>query len=200
MADTIEFYFDFSSPYGYLACHRIDEIAAKYGREVKWRAYLIGAVFQINGQRPLVEQPLKGDYSVHDLERSARLHELAFQLPDPFPIPTQAAGRVFYYLDDQDPALAKKFARAALTAYFADNVDIRPRDVVGGIAAGVGADGAACIAATDDQVYKDRLRAETEAAIENGAFGSPYVIVDGEPFWGNDRLDMVDKWLERGGW
>ncbi len=56
------------------------------------------------------------------------------------------------------------------------------------------------VAALQDQVIKDRLRQETENALERGAFGSPYVIVDGEPFWGNDRLDMVEKWLETGGW
>lgn len=200
MADPIDMYFDFASPYGYLALFRIDAIAEKHERSVNWRPYLLGAVFQRNGQRSLVEQPLKGEYSLHDLERSARLYGVEFKMPEPFPIPTVAAGRVFYFLHDQDEQLARDFAEATMTAFFADGIDIRPRETVAEIAGGLGADVQACIDATNDQSYKDRLREETRTAMDRGAFGSPYFIVDGEPFWGCDRMEMMDQWLERGGW
>jgi len=200
VAEQLEFYFDFSSPYGYLASFRIDDIAAKHGRSVTWRPYLLGAVFPVSGMKPLVQIPLKNTYSLHDLNRVSRLYNIPFQLPDPFPIPTQAAGRVFYFLDDSDPELAKIFAKAAMTAYFAENVDIRTRETVADIAAKAGGDHEACLAAINDPVYKDRLKNETQTGIDRGAFGSPFVFVDGEPFWGNDRLEMIDAWLERGGW
>ena len=73
MADPIDFYFDFSSPYGYFASTQIDRIAAKHGREVAWRPILLGAVFKVTRQQPLPTIPLKGDYARHDHARSARL-------------------------------------------------------------------------------------------------------------------------------
>jgi hypothetical protein len=81
MADPIAFYFDFSSPYGYLASTRIDALAEKHGRMVTWRPFLLGVAFKTTGQLPLVEQPLRGPYSLHDFARSARLLGVRFQLP-----------------------------------------------------------------------------------------------------------------------
>ena len=72
MAAAIEFYFDFSSPYGYLAAQRIDEMVEEYGREVDWKPFLLGALFEITGARPLPDVPMKGDYARHDLARNAR--------------------------------------------------------------------------------------------------------------------------------
>ena len=66
MADPIDFYFDFSSPYGYFAAEKIDALAAQHGRGVNWRPILLGAVFKVNGQQPLANIPLKGDYAAHD--------------------------------------------------------------------------------------------------------------------------------------
>ncbi len=95
MASAIEYFFDFSSPYGYLASHRIDDIAAKHGQEVVWRPFLLGKVLESNGQRLLTAQPLKGEHSIHDFARIARLHNIPWTLPEKFPIATQAAGREF---------------------------------------------------------------------------------------------------------
>ena len=204
MAENIEFYFDFSSPYGYLASHRIEDIAAKHGRGVDWKAFLMGAVFKINGERPLVEQPLKGEYSLMDLKRVAREWDIPFQLPDPFPIPTIAAARVFYRLARDDAGAATGFAKAALHAYFALGTDIRAAQTVVEIAApfaesaGIGGDTLAADIASQD--IKDEVRQVTDEAISRGVCGSPYVFVDGEAFWGSDRLAMVDRWLASGGW
>lgn len=200
MAAPIEFYFDFSSPYGYLASHRIDDIAARHGREVAWRPYLLGAAFQQTGMRPLTEQASRGDYARHDFKRCARLYGVPFELPDPFPIAAIAPCRAYYWLLDQDAGRAKALARALYAAYFAEGRNISEPQVVTEVAAGEGVDAEALGAALQDQAVKDRLRQETEQALARGVFGSPYVFVDGEPFWGNDRLDMVDRWLETGGW
>jgi 2-hydroxychromene-2-carboxylate isomerase len=199
-SDPIEFLFDFSSPYGYLAAHRIEAIGEKHNREVIWQPFLLGAMFQVNGNRPLKDQALKWEYSSHDLERSARLHGIEWKLPDPFPIPTQAAGRAFYWIDDQDPAMAKIFALAAYQEYFAKGNDIRPKEVIASIAAEIGLDGDACLAATNNETYKQRLKDVTADAIERNVCGSPFMFVGAEPFWGNDRLEMIDEWLETGGW
>ena len=199
-AAPIDFYFDFSSPYGYFASHRIDGIAAKHGREVAWRPYLLGVVFQTTGQKPLVEQPLRGDYARHDFERCARFYGIPFAFPARFPVMSLAPARAFYWLVDDDPAAAKALAKAIYDAYFNGGADISKPETVIALAEPLGVDGEALAAALGDDAVKARLKAETEQAIARGAFGSPFVIVDGEPFWGADRLDQVDLWLEGGGW
>src|SRR5450755_3088462 len=95
MSAQIDFYFDFSSPYGYLASEKIEALAAKHGRTVKWRPVLLGVIFKQTGATPLTMVPLKGDYSKRDMLRSARFHGVAnFRMPTKFPIPSQAPARI----------------------------------------------------------------------------------------------------------
>jgi 2-hydroxychromene-2-carboxylate isomerase len=200
VANPIDFYFDFSSPYGYFAASKIEDIAARHGRAVNWRPILLGAVFKVTGQQPLPTIPLKGDYTRRDLERTAKLLNLPFKLPTKFPISTTSPARAFYYLNNRDPALAKRLALALYVAYFADDVDISSPENTADIAAHAGIDKKEMTDALDDPAVKDRLRHEVDAAVALGVFGSPYIVVDGEPFWGSDRLDQVEKWLSTGGW
>ncbi|MGH8633337.1 MAG: 2-hydroxychromene-2-carboxylate isomerase [Burkholderiales bacterium] len=200
MANSIDFYFDFSSPYGYLASTRIDELAAKHGRSVVWRPHLLGAVFKVTGQQPLTMIPLKGSYIERDLARCARLLNVPFKLPTKFPIGATAPSRAFYWVGERDTALAKMLARALYHAYFAEDRDISSPEVTANVAARLGVDPAELAQALNDPAVKERLRVEVDAAIARGVFGSPYIVVDGEPFWGSDRLDQVEKWLETGGW
>lgn len=200
MTNPIDFYFDFSSPYGYFASTRIDDIAAKYGRSVNWRPILLGAIFKITGGQPLPTIPLKGSYAKHDLARTARLFKVPFKLPTRFPVAATVPSRAFYWVGDRDPALAKKLAHALYHAYFAEDRDISNPEVTGNVAAKLGVDKEQLLQALNDPAVKERLRTEVDAAIERGVFGSPYVVIDGEPFWGSDRLDQVEKWLETGGW
>ena len=200
MADPIDFYFDFSSPYGYFAAEKIDALAAQHGRGVNWRPILLGAVFKVNGQQPLANIPLKGDYAAHDMLRCARWFALPFKIPGKFLIGSIAPCRAFYWLHDQDAALAKKFALAIYRAYFVDDQDISALDVTLNAAAGLGIDKAALATALNDGAVKDRVRLEVDAAIARKVFGSPFMMVDGEPFWGADRLDQMARWLEQGPW
>lgn len=200
MANPIDFYFDFSSPYGYLASTKIDALAARHGRGVVWRPHLLGAVFKINGQQPLASIPLKSGYAARDLARSARMLKVPFKLPTKFPIGATAPSRAFYWVSDRDPALAKTLAHALYCAYFVEDRDISSPDVTADVAARLGVDRGELQQALNDPAVKDRLRIEVDAAIARGVFGSPYIVVDGEPFWGADRLDQVERWLETGGW
>lgn len=200
MTSPILFYFDFSSPYGYLAALRIDALAARHGREVLWKPFLLGAVFKTTGGEPLLDMPMKGDYARHDIARTARLMDVPFRLPARFPFSSVAASRAFYWLHDRDPGEARAFAAAVFHAAFAQGKDVSNPEGVVDIAVGNGQDGEAVRAALQDQALKDRLKREVDAALEAKVFGSPYVLVDGEPFWGQDRLDQLDKWLETGGW
>lgn len=195
----IEFYFDFSSPYGYLASTRINALAAHHQRRVDWRPILLGPMFKAAGTAPLVGVPLKGPYSVRDFARTARFLNVPYRQPDPFPTGTQNAARLFYWISDRDKVEAHRFATAAYAIYFGQGIDITPAEKVADIAASIGVDRDAALAAVADPAVKERLKNEVEAALAKGVFGSPYIIVDGEPFWGNDRLDQVDAWLATGG-
>jgi len=199
MPEAIDFYFDFSSPYGYLASRLIGPLAARHGRDVRWRPIMLGAVFPKTGGRPLVELPLKGDYARRDLPRTARHLGIPFAMPTRFPLVTLAVARAFYWLEDTSPERAVPLAGAAFEAFFVHDRDISDRAVVAELLAAAGADPDAGLAAISTPAVKERLKAATEAAIGLGVFGSPFFIVDGEPFWGVDRLDQVDRWLETGG-
>ncbi len=201
MSAPIDFYFDFSSPYGYLASGKIEALAAKHGRGVDWHPILLGVVFKKTGAVPLTEIPLKGDYARRDMARSAKFHGIeSFRMPSTFPIATQAPARIVLWLKNRDPVLAIAVAHALYRGFFRDDIDISNPDTATAIAAGCGADAAAARAAIDDPAVKDALKSETAQAIAAGVFGSPFIVVDGEPFWGVDHLDQVDRWLATGGW
>ena len=198
MANAIDFYFDYSSPYGYFAAMRIDEFAAGHGRSVNWKPILLGAVFKVTGSQPLPTLPLKGPYALRDIARSARFHGIAYRHPSKFPIATQAPARAFYWQHERDPALAKKLAQTLYQAYFAGDRDISSPDVTADVAATLGLERNDVLAALNDAAVKDRLKNEVEAAIKLGVFGSPYIVIDGEPFWGVDRFDQIERWLASG--
>jgi 2-hydroxychromene-2-carboxylate isomerase len=199
MAEPLNFYFDFSSPYGYLASEKIDALAEKFGRTVKWHPILLGVIFKATGAAPLTHMPIKGEYSVHDFARSARFMDIPYAHPDKFPIATQHAARTYYWLHGQDCAVARQFAQAAYRAYFVEGRDISKLDTVLDLAAQFGTERAALVEALAGQPLKDRLKAECEAALKKGVFGSPFIQVDGEPFFGADRLPQLERWLESGG-
>jgi len=200
MTTAIDFYFDFSSPYGYFASLRIDEIAQRHNRIVTWRPYLMGAAFKISGRQPLIQQPLVGEYAKRDMYRTARLYNVPFTLPSRFPIASVAACRAYYWTVDQDTARAKRLAHALYAAYFTDDRDISSMEEVAGIGGSIGLDHVALGTALADPALKQRLHVETDNAIARKVFGSPFIIIDEEPFWGCDRLDHADRWLETGGW
>ncbi len=199
MPAPIDFYFDFSSPFGYMASTRIDALASKYQREVSWRPILLGAVYKLNGVVPTPSVPLKGDYARRDIVRTARFHGIPCIVPTAFPIGTQSPARAFYWLQDRDAARAKQLAAAFYRAYFVDDLDISKPENTVAVAARQGLDAQEVAAAINDPQVKERLKREVDAAIARGVFGSPYVVVDGEPFWGNDRFDQLEKWLASGG-
>ncbi len=200
MAAPIEFYFDFSSPYGYLAAQRIEEVVEDYEREILWKPFLLGAVFKTTGARPALDIPMKGDYARLDLARSARLYDIPFVLPEAFPFMSVAACRASYWLNESDPEAARDLIEALYDTAFGEGQSIAKPAEVAAVAEELGHDPEEVLAAVQEPRIKDLLRQEVEAAIAKGVFGSPYIIVDGEPFWGSDRLDDIALWLEMGGW
>jgi len=199
MKPPLHFYFDFTSPYGYLAATKIDELAAQYLRTVEWHPILLGAIFKTTGSVPLMDIPLKGAYSRHDLERTARFHHIPFTLPKNFPISTVNTARAMLWIANKlGKASAVNFAKAAYRAYFVNGTDIDDLAQIAQLATQLGLDGNAVVSASSDQAIKDQLKAEVASAQSQGVFGSPFVIVDGESFWGFDRFDQLEALLKNG--
>lgn len=196
----IDFYFDFSSPYGYLAAHKIDAVARLYGRRLVWRPVLLGVIFKTTGAQPLLDVPIKGPYARRDMERTARFLGLPLVFPQVMPFPSIAAARAVYWAQDRDPEIARALSLELYDRAFARGADIRDAEAVVDAAEAVGLERAETAAALQDPAVKERLKTENEAAMAAGVCGSPFFVVDGEPFWGADRLDHVERWLATGGW
>ena len=195
----INFYFDFSSPYSYIASEWVEALAARHGRTVQWNAMLLGATFQVTEIRSPVSYPLKREYSMRDFERSARFAGVPLKMPEKFPIATQNAARIFWWLHDTQGAdRAVAWARHGLRALFARGVDLSDNAALLALCAEFGLDPAQAEAAWNDPQRKARLKAVNDAAITAGVFGAPYFVIDGEPFWGNDRRAQIERWLEKG--
>ena len=199
-AAPVDFYFEFSSPYGYIASRLVEDVEQRIGRPMTWRPFLLGPVFKLTGSAPLVDIPLKGDYSKRDFARSARMHGVPFSYPQKFPIGTAAAMRAFYWVHDRDPAKARALAKALYGAYFSEGRDIGSPATVIEVASSLGVDAGELGKALENPVLKDRAKREVDAAIAAGVFGSPFFVADGEPFWGVDRLPMLERWITKGGW
>lgn len=200
MSKQIDFYFDFASPYGYFAAREIEALAARQNATVTWRPILLGAVFKATGSQPNLAAPLRGDYLRHDVARIARMLGLPLVIPSSAPVKSVAPARLFYWLDAGDPALAKDYALAAFDAHWLRGHDIGQLDEALAPALSLGLDAAAARAGMEDPAVKDRLRAETDRAIERGVFGSPFFCFDDQRLWGWDRLPMLEAWLKSGGW
>lgn len=201
MSSAIDFYFDFSSPYGFLASEKIEALAARHGRMVDWHPVLLGVIFKQTGAAPLTMVPLKGDYSRRDMARSARFHGVdGFRMPSKFPIPSQAAARLVLWQKQADAGRVGDVVHALYRAFFVEDIDISAPDNAAAAVAKCGLSVSAARAAIEDPAIKDALKLANDQAMARGVFGSPYIVVDGEPFWGVDRLDQVERWLATGGW
>lgn len=199
MKTPVQFWFDFTSPYSYIASEWIVALAARHGRPVQWHAILLGVTFQAAELRSPVAYPIKREYSFRDFARSARFEGVPYRQPEPFPIPTQNAARVFWWLaDTRGGDAAAAWARAGLRAYFTRGVALNEPAALKQLAAESGLDGNEAERVWNDPVWKDRLKRANEAAVAAGVFGAPFVVIDGEPFWGNDRKAQIERWLAQG--
>ncbi len=199
MPKPIEFHFDFSSPYSYVASEQIEAVAARHGRTVDYKPVLLGAVFKASGGAPLTElYGPKASYAKHDFERSARYAGVRYRQPSRFPIGSVTAKRSVVWLQQHRPELVAPFIHAVYQAFFVDDRDISDAAVVSEIAREVGIDPDELAAGAQQPEIKERLRTQVDQAIQSGIFGAPTIIVDGEVFWGNDRIPQIERWLETG--
>jgi 2-hydroxychromene-2-carboxylate isomerase len=201
----LEFFFDCSSPWTYLAFHRVQDVIAATGATVEWRPILVGGVFNavnrgLYEQRAKIGQALGADdasgagrkarYYVKDLADWTRVAGLRIGQPKVFPVNSVRAMRGCLFAAEQDRLVP--FARAVFEAYWGDLEDISQPEVLARVAARVDLDPKVVLAKAEDPAYKDRLRANTDELIARGGFGSPTMFVDGDDmYFGNDRLELV---------
>jgi 2-hydroxychromene-2-carboxylate isomerase len=204
---VIEFFFDCSSPWTYLAFHNIQPLAAEFGETISWRPILVGGVFNTinpsvyaNRAHPV---PEKARYMLKDLQDWARVAGLSITMPPSvFPVNSVKAMRACIVLEPSGRLPA--FARAVFELYFSEDEDISRDEVLAEAFARAGAGGAEppwadVLARIAQQPVKDQLKANTEEVMRRGGFGSPTLFVNGEDmYFGNDRLPLVREALRRG--
>lgn len=191
----LTFWYEFASPYSWLAAERIEGLAAAAGVEIVWRPFLLGPIFAAQGWKtsPFNLYPAKGRYMVRDMQRLAAARGLAFRLPDPFPQSSLTATRLAH-LGCREGWVAR-FSRAVFTAEFVDGRDISDAAVLTEILTDLGLAGSDWLALSATPSLKESLRAVGRAAEEIGIFGAPsFVTSDGEVFWGDDRLEAAINW------
>lgn len=198
----LHFYFDFISPYGFFAALRIDDLASAFGRSVQWHPMLLGvSVMKVMGLKPLLDTPLKGPYTRHDVMRYARLHGIPLgREPGVAAMSPLACGRALAWARHHHPQHAKQLARDMLNAYWLRGMDLSTPSAIASLALPGSLSTAELNQALQGEEAAKLLREEVQQSIDAGVFGSPTVIVDGELFWGIDKFDQIQRWLETGGW
>ena len=197
----IEFFFDISSPWTYLAFHNVEPLAREFAETIRWRPILVGGIF--NTVNPSVYQsrekpiPAKARYYRKDLADWARVAGLDIKTrPTVFPVNSVKAMRGCILLESDGKLVA--FARALFEAYWRDDRDISRDDVLTAICGRLGVDRERFFTGIAQQGIKDRLRANTDELMERGGFGSPTLYLDRhDMYFGNDRLPLLRAALER---
>lgn len=198
---AIDVYFDFVSPYGWIAAEKIGTVAARFTRPLRWHPILLKAtVLDAMGLPPPLETPLKGPYLRHDIARSLRYHGLHMAESARFGFSSLAASRAALWARGAAPGHLHALILVLYRAHWSDGRDISSADTVLDLVADIGLPRAAAAAALQSDAVKQALIDENAAAIRAGIFGSPTFVVGDEKFWGADRLPMVEAWIAKGGW
>jgi 2-hydroxychromene-2-carboxylate isomerase len=188
----IEFYWDSASPYTYLAATQIEALAARHGARVVWKPFLLGKAFEATGNRAPATIPAKGKYLFQDLRLWAQHYGVPFKFPKVFPVASLTSLRIACSLADAEIG---RWALAVMQAYWAENQDIGQPDVLKAVAASLGWDGDDLVTRAQTPPVKDKLKANTEEAVQRGVFGAPTFFIGEAMFWGNDRFELMEEVL-----
>ncbi len=200
MRKTVDFYFDFSSTYSYFGQHRMIQLSAQYDVDIHWKPIVLGAIFKSTGHSPPFEDSPRKRYTWKDVERCAAELNLPYQWPDPFPFNGITASRIYYLLHRQyGPELAVDWARAVFDGSFGKGLDAADPEVLVEIADSLGLDGNDLLQDCQQDDIKNRLKAVTAEAAERDVFGAPTFFLDGEMFWGADRIYRLERRLAEAG-
>jgi 2-hydroxychromene-2-carboxylate isomerase len=200
---TVDFYFDYSSTNSYFAAFMLPEICRRHHAVVNWLPVHSAALFRGTGFDVMAMTPRKARYLWRDHQRYAQFTGLPFRKPSRFPIKTAAALRATVMVpglaggnpDNYTASKMGDFAQAIMRAYWERDADISDLAVLGALAPDLGVDPDSLVAAAGSDDARARLATVTENAVARGVFGAPMFCVDGEMFWGKDRLDFVERML-----
>ena len=193
MTKTVEFFFDVGSPASYLAWTQLDAIAKRHDAQIIWRPMLLGAVFQAVGNTSPASVPAKGAYMLQDLKRFAKMYDVPFRFNPFFPLNTMQLMRgVTAYLEQPE---FQAYLTAVFKGIWAEKLNMESPEVVADVLSKAGIDATDFMNRIGQSEVKERLKAITEEAVTRGVFGAPSFFVNGEMFFGQDRLDFVDAAL-----
>ncbi|UAA39244.1 2-hydroxychromene-2-carboxylate isomerase [Paraneptunicella aestuarii] len=192
---SLEFWYEFASPYSYLSALRIGELADKHGFDIKWKPFLLGAIFKSQGMAdtPAKLFPAKGNYMWMDVARTAKKYGWRFQKPTVFPAFALQAARIAILSEGQE--WEKSFCEQVFQAYFEKDLDIGQDNVIQDILTSLGLDAQDVWQQANSDDNKNKLKAQTQSAIDLGLFGAPTFMVGEEMFWGDDRLEQAIEYL-----
>jgi 2-hydroxychromene-2-carboxylate isomerase len=193
----VEFFFDYGSPFSYLADTQLPGIAAQVGASITHRPMLLGAVLKATGNSSPMAVPAKARHMGRELERWAKRYGVPFR-PNPFPFLRNTLRLMRGAVASRRLGVFERYHPAVFAASWADALDLGDDEVFRSVLRRAGVDASELFRAIDEQSTKDELRRATEIAVERGVFGAPTFFVDDEMFWGNDRLDWVERALGAG--
>lgn len=193
MPKSVEFYFDFISPAAYLAYFELPKIAERCGAEIRYRPFLLGGVFKSTGNQPPMTVAAKGAWMIQDLQRFARRYQLPFVLNPNFPFNSISLMRGAFWAEEMGQLIP--YCDAVYKAVWAEEKNMGDESDIRAVLESVSLDFDAFQEAVTRQAIKDKLRANTDEAVQRGAFGAPTFFVGNEMFWGQDRLDFVEEAL-----
>ena len=196
MSKTVEFFFDVGSPAAYLAWTQLPALCSSCGgAAIDYQPMLLGGVFQATGNQSPMTVPAKGSYMQRDLALHAQRYGVPFEHNPHFPINTLTLMRGVTAVQTQQPERFADYVDAVFRAIWVDRKNMNDPQVVASVLAAAGFDPAALQAQAADPQVKERLKQVTQDAVARGVFGAPTFFVDGQMFWGQDRLDFVKKAL-----
>lgn len=198
MTDSVEYFFDFSSPNAYFSTIQIQNLSREMDVDIVWKPIFLGGLLRdLNTTAPAFQNELKRSYLRKDLQRWSKKYQIPFSMPDEFPIMTVRPLRGVLHVMNRRPESLTPYINAVFTAYWVDNRDISERNVLEDIVESLELETESFFEDVQSEEIKQELKNRNDRAKERGVFGVPTFIVGGELFWGKDRLDFVrDALLE----
>ena len=194
---SVEFYFDLGSPYSYLAYYRLLQMAERQEIQIVYKPILLGGVFKATGNRSPIEIPVKGAYSILDMQRWAEYYHIPMQMNPHFPMNTLTLMRILTGVQLLHLEKFEQVLKLLFDALFGTPQNLNEPTVLAEVLKPSGFSVEDIMSMVQSEVVKQKLITETEQAIQRGIFGAPTFFVGDEMYWGQDRLHFVEQALNK---
>ena len=194
---SVEFYFDLGSPYSYLAYYRLLQIAEQQEIQIVYKPILLGGVFKATGNRSPIEIPVKGVYSILDMQRWAEYYQIPMQMNPHFPMNTLTLMRILTGVQLLHLEKFEQVLKLLFDGMFGTPQNLNEPTVLAEVLKPSGFSVEDIMSIVQSDVVKQKLITETEQAIQRGLFGAPTFFVGDEMYWGQDRLHFVEQALNK---